>query len=171
MCYARKNMLIRNENESDTEDITNIHEQAFKGPDEGEIVKNLRKNNNLAISLIAEIDKKIVGHIAYSPIYDKNEEIIGVGLAPVAVLPSYQKQGVGSNLINQGNEMALAKGFEKIFVLGDPVYYRRFGFEMAKSYNYFSDFDPEGKHFMILGKQLERESEKTFVKYCKEFKV
>ncbi|MBA7468119.1 hypothetical protein ES707_03360 [subsurface metagenome] len=164
-------MLIRNENESDIEDITNIHAQAFNGPDEGKIVKNLRKNNNLTISLIAEINKKIVGHIAYSPIYNKNEEIIGIGLAPVAVLPSYQKQGVGSNLINKGNEMALSKGFKKIFVLGDSAYYRRFGFEIAKNYNYFSDFDPEGKHFMISGKQLERESEKTFVNYCKEFNV
>ena len=164
-------MLIRNENESDIEDITNIHDQAFNGPDEGKIVKNLRKNNNLTISLIAEINKKMVGHIAYSPIYNKNEEIIGIGLAPVAVLPSYQKQGVGSNLINKGNEMALSKGFKKIFVLGDPEYYRRFGFEIAKNYNYFSHFDPEGKHFMISGKQLERESDKTFVNYCKEFKV
>ncbi|MFB0527562.1 MAG: GNAT family N-acetyltransferase [bacterium] len=164
-------MLIRNENESDIEDITNIHDQAFNGPDEGKIVKDLRKNNNLTISLIAEVNKKIVGHIAYSPIYNKNEEIIGIGLAPVAVLPAYQKQGVGSNLINKGNEMALLKGFKKIFVLGDPEYYCRFGFESAKNYNYFSDFDPEGKHFMILGKQLERESEKTFVNYCKEFKT
>ena len=164
-------MLIRNENESDIEDITNIHKQAFNGPDEGEIVKNLRKNNNLTISLVAEINKKIVGHIAYSPIYNKNEEIIGIGLAPVAVLPSHQKQGVGSELIKQGNNTALSKGYKRIFVLGDPAYYRRFGFEIAKNYNYFSDFDPEGKHFMISGKQLERESEKTFVNYCKEFNV
>ena len=164
-------MLIRNENESDIEDITNIHDQAFNGPDEGKIVKNLRKNNNLTISLIAEINKRIVGHIAYSPIYSKNEEIIGIGLAPVAVLPSYQKQGVGSNLINKGNEMALSKGFKKIFVLGDPAYYCRFGFEIAKNYNYFSHFDPHGNHFMVLANKLNKEGKRTFVDYCKEFNV
>ena len=85
-------MIIREENESDIINITTVHNQAFNGPDEGKIVKNLRKNNNLTISLVAEADGKIIGHIAYSPIYDKNKEIIGIGLAPVAVLPSHQKQ-------------------------------------------------------------------------------
>ena len=65
-------MIIREENESDIANITAVHGQAFNGSDEGKIVKNLRKNNNLIISLVAETDGKIIGHIAYSPIYNKN---------------------------------------------------------------------------------------------------
>ena len=164
-------MIIREENESDIPYITSIHDQAFNGPNEGKIVENLRKNKNLTISLVVEIDGKIVGHIAYSPIYNKNKEIIGIGLAPVAVLPSHQRQSIGSKLIEKGNETALSKGFKKIFVLGDPKYYCRFGFEIAKNYNYFSKFDPEGNHFMIRGEKLQKESEKTLVDYCKEFNV
>jgi len=164
-------MIIRKENESDIANITTVHNQAFNGPDEGEIVEGLRKNNNLTISLVAEANGKIIGHIAYSPIYSKNKGIIGIGLAPVAVLSSHQKQGIGSQLIEKGNEIALSKDFKRTFVLGDPVYYCRFGFKIAKNYNYFSSFDPEGNHFMVLGEKLRKESEKTSVHYCKEFKV
>ena len=164
-------MIIRKEDESDIANITTVHNQAFDGLDEGKIVKNLRKNDNLTISLVAEANGKIIGHIAYSPIYSKNKEIIGIGLAPVAVLPSHQKQGIGSRLIDKGNEIALSEGFERIFVLGDPGYYCRFGFKIAKNHNYFSSFDPEGNHFMVLGEKLKKESEKTSVHYCKEFNV
>ena len=164
-------MIIREENESDIANVTTVHNQAFNGPDEGEIVEALRKSNSLTISLVAEADGRIIGHIAYSPIYNKNKEIIGVGLAPVAVPPPHQKQGIGSKLIEKGNEMALSKGFERIFVLGDPGYYYRFGFRIAKNYNYFSSFDPEGNHFMVLGEKLEKEFEKTSIHYCKEFNV
>ena len=164
-------MIIRNEIKSDATDISTINNQAFKEPDEAKIVENLRKNNNLTISLVAEIDKKIIGHIAYSPIYNKNKEIVGIGLAPIAVLPSYQRQGIGSELVKKGNSIALLKGFKKIFVLGDTKYYCRFGFKVAKNYNYFSKFDPDANNFMILGENLEKEPEKIFVDYCDEFNV
>ena len=164
-------MIIRNEIKSDATDISTIDNQAFKEPDEAKIVENLRKNNNLIISLVAGIDKKIIGHIAYSPIYSENKEMIGIGLAPVAVLPSHQKQGIGSKLIDKGNEIVLSKGFERVFVLGDPGYYCRFGFKMARNYNYFSSFDPEGNYFMVLGGKLKKEFQRASVHYCKEFNL
>ncbi len=120
---------------------------------------------------MAEIDGKIIGHIAYSPMYNKNGEIIGLGIGPVGVLPSFQKHGIGSKLTSKGNEIAWSKGIKKIFVLGDTEYYCRFGFEIARNYNYFSGFDPEGNHFMVMGEQLKKESKKTFIDYCKEFNV
>ena len=162
-------MLIREEKEPDIVDITAVHDQAFDGPIEGKIVENLRKNKNLTISLVAETDGKITGHIAYSPMYNKEREITGLGLGPVGVLPSFQKQGIGSKLTTKGNEIAWSKGINKIFVLGDTEYYCRFGFEIARNYNYFSAFDPEGNHFMVMGEQLKKESAKTFVDYCEEF--
>jgi len=163
-------MKMRREQESDVDQITEIHNQAFNGMDEGKIVKNLRENKNLTISLVCEIDGKVVGHIAYSPIRNKNGEIIGIGLAPIGVLPSFQNQGIGSRLIEQGNKQAFDLGFKKIFVLGDPQYYSRFGFVLAKNYNYYCEYDPEGDHFMMQG-ELSKVLEKTVVYYCKEFNV
>ncbi len=163
-------MIIREGKESEINDITDVHDQAFGAP-MGNFVKNLKKNNNLTISLVAEIDGKIIAHIAYSPIYNKEIETIGLGIGPVGVLPSFQKQGIGSKLTEKGNEIAWSKGINKIFVLGDTGYYRRFGFELARNYNYFSIFDDEGNNFMVMGEQLRKESEKTHVDYCEEFNV
>ncbi len=163
-------MSIREEKEIDIDHITQLHNEVFNEPEEGTIVENLRNNNNLTISLVYEIDGKIVGHIAYSPIY-KEQEIIGLGLAPIAVLPEYQNQGIGSKLIRYGNSVALSIGYKKIFVLGLPDYYFRFGFHMAREYNYFSKFDLEGDHFMIMGDVLENEPERVSVNYCNEFDV
>lgn len=162
-------MLIRKEEETDVLYIRHVHIQAFNGPDEALIVEALRNNHCLEISLVCEINNKIVGHIAYSPLYHKNE-IIGLGLAPVAVLPEYQKKGIGAALIKKGNEVALKKGHKKVFVLGDPKYYSKFGFKLAKKYNYSSKFDPEGKYFMILGKNIKTEKQSITVEYGKEFK-
>lgn len=161
-------MIIREEKESDINDITDVHDQAF-GPPMGNFVDNLRKNNNLIISLVAEIDGKIIGHIAYSSMYNKEREIIGLGIGPVGVLPSFQKQGIGSKLTKKGNEIAWSQGINRIFVLGDTDYYLSLGFEIASNYNYFSILDPTGNHFMVIGEELTKEPEKTFVDYGKEF--
>jgi putative acetyltransferase len=161
-------MEIRTENKSDINQITAIHDQAFNGQDEGKIVQNLRKSKNLTISLVCEIDGTLAGHIAYSPVKNKNKDIIGIGLAPVAVLPSMQNQGIGSQLIKQGNREAFEKGFKKIFVLGAPAYYSRFGFVLAREYNYYCLYDPEGNYFMVQG-ELSKETEKTVVYQCDEF--
>jgi putative acetyltransferase len=115
-------MFIREEKPSDSSAITIVHDLAFGGPEESRIVQRLRQSSKLAISLVAEIEGTIVGHIAYSPV-SSEEGIIGLGLAPVGVLPSYQGQGIGTKLIEQGNRAAYAKGFTRIFVLGYPEYY------------------------------------------------
>jgi putative acetyltransferase len=161
-------MNIRSENESDIQQITLIHDQAFNGPDEGKIVEKLRKNNRLTISLVYELENMVVGHIAYSPVYNKGE-VIGLGLAPVAVLPDFQKLGIGSALINAGDEIAASKEYSRIFVIGYQNYYSRFGFVLAKEYNYFSRYDLDGGHFMILKDDVKPEAEKVDVEYCTEF--
>jgi len=161
-------MIIREEKESDISSITAVHDQAFGAP-MGNFVENLRMNKNLIISLVAEIDGKIVGHIAYSPMYNKKRDIIGLGIGPVGVLPSFQKQRIGSKLTSKGNEIAWSKGIDKIFVLGDPQYYCSIGFENASNHNYFSILDPTGSNFLVIGKELKKEPEKTFVDYGKEF--
>jgi putative acetyltransferase len=161
-------MIIREEKPSDISEITNVHDQAFNGEDEGRIVERLRRNNKLAISLVCEMNGKVVGHIAYSPVYNERR-IIGVGLGPVGVLPSFQRQGIGSRLIEQGDQIAFSNGHEKIFVLGYPDYYSRFGFEIAGKYGYYSAFDPDGNHFMVKGKGMGIGDAKIEVDYCDEF--
>ena len=163
-------MIIREESKADIDQIAEILKKAFNSIDEAKIVDSLRINKKLIISLVCELNGVIVGHIAYSPIFI-DQEIVGIGLAPVAVLPDNQKQGIGSELIRQGNSIALSKGYEKIFVLGDPDYYFRFGFKLAKEYNYYSKFDPEGNHFMVMGETMENEPEKIVVNYCEEFNI
>jgi len=164
-------MKIREEKERDINQITKIHNQAFNSLNEGEIVRKLRRNRNLIISLVCELEDKPVGHIAYSPIHNRINEVIDIGLAPVGVLPGHQKQGIGSELIKEGNRIALSKGYQRIFVLGDPKYYRRFGFEMAKKYNYYSGFAPDGNHFMVMGNEIEKRGYKIFVNYSEEFNL
>ena len=93
-----------------------------------------------------------------------------MGLGPVGVLPSFQKQGIGSNLIKKGTKDIIKMGINKMFVLGDQKYYSKFGFELAKDYNYFCDFDPNGNHFMFL-KSNKKSPQKRTVYYCEEFNV
>jgi len=162
--------FIRLENNSDIFQINNIHNQAFKNPDESQIVNELRKNNNLTLSLVCENNIKLIGHIAYSPILNECKEPIGVGLGPIGILPLFQKQGAGSQLIIKGNNEVIKLGFDLIFVLGDPKYYSKFGFKLAKDYNYFCDYDPGGNHFMVL-ESNKKHSQKRTVYYCDEFNV
>ena len=161
---------IRIENKADLLQITEIHNQAFGDTEESQIVTDLRKNDNLKLSLVYENDGILVGHIAYSLMKNNNDIIIGMGLAPLSVLPSHQKIGIGSKLVKYGNHQAIKMGFNQIFVLGNPKYYSRFGFEIAKKYNYFSNFDPRGNHFMVFGKET-KELFKINVYYSKEFKL
>ncbi len=163
--------IIRGERESDIAGITAVQDAAFKGSKaESEIVSRLRSRGKLAISLVFDDDGTIAGHAAYSPISYKNRPI-GIALGPVAVLPKRQKLGIGTKLILEGNAAAFHKNYENIFVLGDPAYYRRFGFEPARSLNLYCKFDPEGQHFMVLSRNPEAYPEKIIVGYDKAFDI
>jgi len=165
--FLSQSEKISSESAIHFDNITFIHDQAFQNSSEGRIIEKLRINQNLIISLVLCFHNQTIGHIAYSPIFADNQ-IIGLGLGPVAVLPNFQNQGFGSKLIENGNNLALTH-YSKIFVFGNPNFYSRFGFEFAKEYNYFSKYDPSGEHFMILGKELVKHSTTLFVKYCGEF--
>ena len=88
-------------------------------------------------SLVAEVNNQVIGYVSYSPIYLKSDtNITGYILAPLAVSPEHQKQGVGSNLINAGIDMLTKDGAGVLLVYGDPAYYGRFGFkeEIGRSF-------------------------------------
>mgnify|MGYP001406246753 CR=1 FL=1 len=130
-------ITIREENKNDLHTIKNINDKAFNQQEEGIIIDKIRKSNSQILSLVAEKDNKTVGHIFYSQaeIDCNNETIIGMGLAPMAVLPKFQKQGIGKKLITDSLEILKALEIPFIIVLGHEDYYPKFGFEKASNYN------------------------------------
>lgn len=127
-------MIIRKERIIDIEAITEVTIAAFKNHPisnhtEQFIINALRDAGVLTISLVAEITGQIVGHIAFSPITVSDGTTGWYGLGPVSVLPEYQKQGIGKSLINEGLSLLKDMGGLGCTLVGDPNYYKRFGFK------------------------------------------
>ncbi len=126
-------MIIRNETASDIDAIAEVTIVAFRtlpisNHTEQFIINSLRVADVLTISLVAEIDGQVVGHIAFSPVTISDGSTSWYGLGPVSVLPEYQKQGIGKSLINKGLSMLKELGGQGCALVGDPNYYKRFGF-------------------------------------------
>jgi putative acetyltransferase len=127
-------MTIRKETDEDIEAITEVTIVAFKtltisNHTEQFIINSLRAAGALTISLVAEIDGRVVGHIAFSPVTVSDGATGWYGLGPVSVLPEYQKQGVGKSLINEGLSLLKDRGGRGCALVGDPNYYKRLGFK------------------------------------------
>jgi putative acetyltransferase len=127
-------IIIRKEKKSDIDRITYITEAAFKDHPLGNnteqfIIRELRAAKALTISLVAEIDGEVIGHIAFSPIKISDGSNNWYGLGPISVLPEYQKQGAGKTLISEGLSMLKDIGGKGCILVGDPGYYNRFGFK------------------------------------------
>jgi putative acetyltransferase len=128
------NIIIRNEEESDIEAILQITKAAFQNhpyshQTEQFIITALRKANALTISLVAQFGKKVVGHIAFSPISISDGSLGWYGLGPISVLPEFQRKGVGKSLIREGLSRLKAAGAKGCILVGDPGYYKPLGFE------------------------------------------
>ncbi|MBN1380446.1 MAG: N-acetyltransferase [Deltaproteobacteria bacterium] len=126
-------MRIRSETSSDIDAISEVTIAAFRDhpiSDNTEqfIIIALRAANALTISLVAEIEGGVVGHIAFSPVTFSDGSPNWYGLGPISVLPAYQKQGIGKALVHEGLSMLKALGGEGCVLVGDPGYYERFGF-------------------------------------------
>ena len=127
-------MIIRKETTSDIDTITQVTIAAFKtlpisNHTEQFIIKALRAAGALTLSLVAEIDGRVVGHIAFSPVKISDGTKDWYGLGPVSVLPEYQKQGIGKSLINEGLSLLKELGGQGCALVGEPNYYKRFGFK------------------------------------------
>jgi putative acetyltransferase len=125
---------IRGETNKDIEAIAELTISAFKALEVSQhteqfIITALRKAKALSLSLVAEIDGTIVGHIAFSPITISDGTKDWYGLGPVSVLPSHQRKGIGTSLICEGLSRLKTLGAMGCYVVGHPTYYTRFGFE------------------------------------------
>jgi putative acetyltransferase len=126
-------MIIRKETDSDIEAIAEVTIAAFKtlpisNHTEQFIINALRAAGALTLSLVVEIDGRVVGHIAFSPVAISNGTQNWYGLGPVSVLPEYQRRGIGKALIREGLSLLKGLGAQGCCLVGDPSYYKRFGF-------------------------------------------
>ena len=144
---------IREEKPEDIAGIRRVNECAFEKSAETNIVDKLRQNCDKFLSLVAVKDDVVVGHILFSPavIENNNGQIFGMGLAPMAVLPQYQQQGIGTALIEKGIARLRETDCPFVIVLGHTTYYPRFGFEPACRYGLRSQWEgvPDDA-FMIM---------------------
>jgi putative acetyltransferase len=144
-------MTIRPEMDSDIALIYEINLLAFRQRAEADLVNKLRKNRKLIVSLVAERDERIVGHIAFSQVSAENApEVFIAGLAPMAVLPELQGRGIGSMLVREGIEACRKMNVEGIVVLGHPDFYPRFGFQPASRFGFRCVYDAPDEAFMAL---------------------
>ncbi len=128
--------IIRPEQPDDIDAIRRINELAFGAPGEAKLVDALRNANAIVLSLVAEVDKQVVGHILFSSVdIDRGStHDNAVGLAPMAVLPGAQRRGIGKTLVQSGIKQIRDAGHGAIVVLGHPGYYPRFGFKPASEF-------------------------------------
>jgi len=130
---------IRPETPKDFEQVIKVNDLAFNQPNEGKMIEALRCDNKFIpeLSIVAEVDSMVVGHILFFPLNiisgEKSFEVLS--LAPMSVLPEYQNKGIGNKLVTEGLKKAKKMGFKAVVVLGHPTYYPKFGFERASNWN------------------------------------
>lgn len=148
-------MDIRQAKMDDLVKIKELLRLAFAGVEysdgqEAELVGNLFKSSSYIpeLTLVAEIDEKIVGFIMFSRAYVGQVTVLA--LAPLAVLPEFQNQGIGSLLVRQGHQIARKLSYPYSIVLGNPAYYQHFGYRPADQFGINSPFEVAKEYFMAL---------------------
>lgn len=144
-------MTIRHETPEDLPGIHRVNELAFGRPEEADLVDALRDEARPFLSLVAVQDVQVAGHICFTPVTIESEDgfFTAMGLAPMAVLPDLQSQGIGSDLVRKGLEECRRMGHEVVVVLGHPEYYPRFGFIPASYKGLRSEYPVPDEAFMV----------------------
>jgi len=143
-------LFIRDELAGDRVQIRIVNEAAFGRADEADLIDNLRAEGAILLSLVAELDGQIVGHILFSRMSIETEggSVAAVSLAPMAVLPGHQRQHIGTQLVRHGLDRLRDRGERIVIVLGHEHYYPRFGFSCEMARDLKSPFPPEA--FMAM---------------------
>ena len=130
-------VVIRYETDADVDAISDVTVSAFKTLEisnhtEQFIIAALRAAKSLTVSLVAEVDGRVVGHIAFSPVTISDGTGNWYGLGPVSVLPEYQRQGIGKALIEEGLSRLKSLNARGVCLVGHPDYYTKFGFKNVR---------------------------------------
>ena len=172
-------ITIREENKKDYLSIFDLIEKAFKDEEYSDhqehfLVEKLRKSKAFVpgLSLVAEVDNNVVGHILLTEIRIKtsDDEITSLALAPVSVLPEFQGKGIGGKLIKEAHQRAKDLGYQSVILLGHEKYYPRFGYKLAVEFGISLPFDVPKENCMAI--ELQPNSLKNIngeVVYPKEF--
>jgi putative acetyltransferase len=136
------NVTIRPESIDDLQSIRHVNQTAFEGDGEADLVDMLRNGGFVDVSIVAEVDGKVVGHILFSrvAIVTKVGTVDALSLAPMAVLPSHQRQGIGTKLVESGLAACREHGHRIVVVLGHPEFYPRVGFSAELAHQIESPF-------------------------------
>jgi putative acetyltransferase len=141
---------IRPEKPADYEAIHEVVTEAFRRPEEAELVTKIREAGLLDLGLVAIVEGELAAHVAFSPVAVSGSPVVATGLAPLAVHPDYQGQGIGKKLVWSGVERCRKRGIQAIFVLGDPRYYRHFGFRAAGPLGIACNYEAPAGAFQCL---------------------
>ena len=153
------NLTIRKEESKDIKTVFNLIEKAFESEQmtdhkEQYLVQKLRKSNAFVpeLSLVAELENEIVGHILLTKlkIRNKQDEFDSLALAPVSVLPKYQGKGIGGKLIIEAHKKAKELGHKSIVLLGHEKYYPKFGYKQADFFGIKLPFDVPKENCMVI---------------------
>ncbi len=142
---------IRKEESKDRDTVHHLNLNAFDNGPEAGIVDKLRASCKEYLSFVAVEDGSVIGHVLFTPATVVDCPAVGMGLAPMSVLPSQQRKGIGTRLIRYGLDFLRNAGCPFVIVLGHPEYYPRFGFEVASKYQLRSQWEgvPDNA-FMIV---------------------
>lgn len=155
-------MLIRDEKVRDRINVRAVNVSAFETSSEADLVDVLRQQVRTIISLVAEEDGELVGHIMFTPIALSDHPNLKVmGLGPMAVAPTHQNKGIGSALVKAGLDQCCQMDFVAVVVLGHPEYYPRFGFSPASQFGIDCEYDVPDEVFMAIELKPEALNEST----------
>ena len=162
------NITVHKETAEHHLQVREILRACFESDSESMLVELLREHQQAVISLVAVCGDEVCGHVMFSPVTtEPTSPARGLGLAPLAVKASYQKQGIGARLVQEGLRLSKEMGYEYVVVLGDPKYYQRFGFEKASQFGIQNEYGADDAFMFInlTGCVLQA----GLVKYCPEF--
>ncbi|HEX6186161.1 MAG TPA: N-acetyltransferase [Pyrinomonadaceae bacterium] len=166
-------LTVRAETPEDYAAVRRVNELAFESAGEADLVDALRAGAAPCVSLVAEEEGRVVGHILFSPVTVESAggDWGAMGLAPMAVLPERQGQGVGSALVREGLKECARLGHEVVFVLGHENYYPRFGFRTAAREGVGCEFPAPEENFMVVELRPGALGGRTgLVRYAPEFR-
>lgn len=148
------NIALRPENPQDYHGISRVNDLAFKRKAEGKLIEELRISGNFKkqLSIVAEVDNEIIGHILFTPVAIRNngKSYNSLTLAPMSILPEYQKRSIGKLLVIFGLQLAKESGYTSVVVLGLPSYYPKLGFKKASNWDIKSPFPAPDEAFMAI---------------------